>query len=86
MIQIRITKTTMRSVEVEKNFLISEEIAALENNWQSPNTKKNYETRTVKEDRSETITLLEQQVIAEHEETFDLNAVIIAINQIGASK
>ena len=84
MITITIKKTVTREVEVNRNFIVSESVDALESHYSSPKTKKEYETRLVKEERTETKTLLEQEISDEHEATFDLNEVICAINQIKA--
>ena len=86
MITITIEKTTTREVSVTKNFLKSETPSSVKDQYGDPKTAKEYENIEVKETRTDTSLLLKQNLTDEAEETFNLDAVICAINQIGASK
>lgn len=89
MIRIKIEQQIEIKTEITKEFLVSEEVAKdneghaiYETRYSSQQTatNKKYEVKTVPSTKTETITLLEQQI--QDDTAFDLTAVVKAINKI----
>jgi hypothetical protein len=86
MITIKITKTTVTPYEETTNFIVSKtptNLRGKEGNYgdEKPLFDEKYAPSVAKKVKTETIAILEQNI--EDDSSFDLAAVIVAINKLG---
>lgn len=86
MITIKITKTTVTPYEETTNFIVSKTPTTIKGKAsqyadEQVQFDEKYAPSVAKKVKTETISILEQNI--EDDSTFDLSAVIVAINKLG---